>query len=36
MRYFEKIVAGPHDDEFVVVEPGGTLDERVFWDLPGL
>ena len=36
MRYFEKIVAGPHDDEFVVVEPGGTLDERAFWDLPGI
>jgi hypothetical protein len=36
MRYYEKIMAGPHDDEFVVVEPGGTLDERAFWDLPGL
>ena len=30
-------MAGPHDEEFVVVEPGDMLDERAFWDAgPGL
>ena len=32
-RYIEKLVRGPHDGEFIVVEPGGELDERLFWDL---
>ncbi len=33
LRYFEKLVAGPHDEEFLVVEPGATLDEARFWAL---
>ena len=35
LRFFEKLMGGPYDDEFIVVEPGGSLDERRFWDLPG-
>ena len=35
LRLLEKLIRGPHDDEFIVVEPGGSLDERRFWDLPG-
>jgi len=34
LRLFEKLVWGPHDEEFLVVEPGGTLDESLFWRLP--
>jgi hypothetical protein len=34
LRLFEKLVRGPHDGEFIVVEPGGTLDEDLFWHLP--
>jgi hypothetical protein len=34
LRLFEKLVRGPHDAEFIVVEPGGTLDESLFWALP--
>jgi hypothetical protein len=34
LRLFQKLVRGPHDDEFIVVEPGGTLDESLFWRLP--
>lgn len=33
LRYFEKLVHGPHDDEFIVVEPGEMLDESRFWAL---
>jgi len=35
LRFLEKLVAGPHDDEFVVVEPGDVLDESRFWELAG-
>jgi hypothetical protein len=34
LRLFEKLVRGPHDAEFIVVEPGGVLDEALFWELP--
>jgi hypothetical protein len=33
LRFIRKLVAGPHDDEFVVVEPGDVLDEPRFWAL---
>jgi len=33
LRYIEKLVKGPHDKEFIVIEPGGELDERIFWEL---
>lgn len=33
LRYFKKLVVGPHDQEFLVVEPGETLDEARFWAL---
>ncbi len=33
LRYLEKLVHGPHDDEFIVVEPGEELEERRFWAL---
>ena len=32
LRLLEKLVVGPHDDEFIVVEPGGVLEERRFWE----
>jgi hypothetical protein len=35
LRFFEKLMGGPYDDEFIVVEPGDSLDERRFWGLPG-
>lgn len=35
LRLLEKLIRGPHDDEFLVVEPGETLDESVFWTLDG-
>jgi hypothetical protein len=34
LRLFEKLVRGRHDAEFIVVEPGGVLDEGLFWALP--
>ena len=34
MRLFRKLVDGPWDAEFIVVEPGGVLDEAVFWNVP--
>lgn len=34
LRLFRKLVNGPWDAEFIVVEPGGVLDESVFWKLP--
>jgi len=33
LRLLEKLIHGPHDDEFVVIEAGETLEERTFWDL---
>ena len=33
LRLLEKLLRGPHDEEFIVVEPGQVLDERIFWDL---
>jgi len=35
LRFLEKLVAGPHDEEFIVVEPGELLDEPRFWALAG-
>ena len=34
LRLLEKLVRGPHDAEFIVVEPGDTLHERLFWTPP--
>jgi hypothetical protein len=34
LRLFRKLARGPWDGEFIVVEPGGVLDESVFWRLP--
>ena len=32
LRLLEKLVHdGPHDGEFITVDPGGTLDEPLFW-----
>jgi hypothetical protein len=33
LRFLEKLMSGPHDEEFIVVEPGTTLDEPRFWAL---
>lgn len=33
LRLLEKLVRGPHDDEFIIVERGDVLDEKRFWDL---
>ena len=33
LRFLEKLVAGPHDEEFLVVESGDELDEARFWAL---
>lgn len=33
LRLLEKLVHGPHDDEFLVVEPGEELAESRFWAL---
>ena len=33
LRLLEKLIRGPHDDEFIVVEPGEALEEKIFWDL---
>lgn len=35
LRLLEKLVNGPHDDEFITVEPGGELEECRFWALAG-
>jgi len=32
-RLLEKLLRGPHDGEFFVVEPGGVLEESLFWGL---
>ncbi len=36
LRFLEKLIGGPHDGEFIVVEPGDKLDERRFWALDGV
>jgi hypothetical protein len=33
LRFLEKLMDGPHDEEFVVVEPGEELEEARFWAL---
>jgi hypothetical protein len=33
LRLLEKLIRGPHDEEFIVVEPGEVLEEKIFWDL---
>jgi len=33
LRLLEKLIRGPHDAEFIVVEPGQVLDETIFWDM---
>ena len=33
LRFLEKLVAGPHDEEFILVEPGDELEESRFWAL---
>jgi hypothetical protein len=33
LRFLEKLLSGPHDDEFIVVEPGEVLEEERFWAL---
>jgi hypothetical protein len=33
LRFLEKLVSGPHDDEFIVVDAGDELDESRFWAL---
>ena len=36
LRFLEKLVSGPHDEEFIVVEAGDELDESRFWALSGV
>jgi Protein of unknown function (DUF1638) len=36
LRFLEKLVSGPHDEEFIVVQPGDQLDESRFWELSGV
>jgi len=33
LRLLEKLIRGPHDEEFIIIEPGEVLEERIFWDL---
>ena len=33
LRLLEKLIRGPHDEEFIIVEPGEGLDERIFWEM---
>jgi hypothetical protein len=33
MRLLEKLIRGPHDEEFIIVEPGGELSEEIFWEM---
>jgi len=35
LRFLEKLMHGPYDEEFIVVEPGDVLDEPRFWALAG-
>jgi hypothetical protein len=32
LRLIDKALHGPHDGEFIVVEPGSVLDESLFWE----
>lgn len=34
LRLLERPLRGPHDGEFFVVEPGGELEESLWWRLP--
>jgi hypothetical protein len=34
LRLVEKLLNGPYDEEFFVIEPGGEVVERLFWNLP--
>ena len=31
LRLLERLVKGPHDDEFIVLKPGETLTEECYW-----
>jgi hypothetical protein len=33
LRLLEKLIRGPHDEEFIIVEPGEVLGESIFWEL---
>ncbi|MCX6372918.1 MAG: DUF1638 domain-containing protein [Actinobacteria bacterium] len=33
LRFLEKLMHGPHDEEFLIVEPGDVLEESRFWAL---
>ena len=33
LRFLEKLMNGPHDEEFLIVEPGDVLEESRFWAL---
>ena len=33
LRFLEKLMSGPHDEEFLIVEPGDVLEESRFWAL---
>lgn len=33
LRLLEKLMRGPHDGEFLIVEPGEVLEEKRFWEL---
>ena len=33
LRLLDKLIHGPHDDEFIVVAPGDVLEEKIFWEL---
>jgi len=33
LRFLEKLMSGPHDEEFLIVAPGDVLDESRFWAL---
>jgi hypothetical protein len=36
LRFVQKLVTGPYDDEFIVVRPGEVLDEPRFWALASI
>jgi hypothetical protein len=36
LRLLDKLVKGPHDEEFLTIEPGMRLDEKMFWALDSL